>query len=154
MAVLLAGIPLRTSVAIATRLLEHGDEIRAIADYADEIEELRRIGVKVAPGESSDADLVERAATGTRTVVVSESEQAALENLDADVRRIVICARAPGTPKAENTVYLVVGKPRWGRARVPTWLVAAAVDAADDLADASGMVIDLTRPEGPAALGL
>ncbi|MGH3117837.1 MAG: NmrA family NAD(P)-binding protein [Gaiellales bacterium] len=153
MAVLLVGLSGDLSAAIAARLLEQGDEVRAVTDDPEVGARLKMMGVKIAAGDPSDLDLIERAATGARTVVVDSYSASLAEALEPSTRTIVISARSPGEQPGADTVVLVVGRSLFGRPRVALERLAAAVDAADDAEGIGGTIVDLTRPNGTASLG-
>ena len=154
--------------AVVARLLSQGDEVRAIVPAGGE-QTWRELGVHVAVGDPADADLVERAAQSCRTVVllgkagtdpevIASVTEAAFA---AGVDRLVVCRgpeRAPIPPLDDwKAGYVVLEQVtgRWPRAkRVPSEVVAQAVDAADDLAGEPRLVVDLNDPGGRAQLGL
>ena len=162
--------------AVVARLVSQGDEVRVVTDDADGGAKWRSLGAHVARGSSVDDDLIERAAQNARSIVVfdragnglGEVAKAVLEGARrAHVGRVlVVCRAASGevfdavTSSLLDHVVLITGGDGGARrllrrnAGASDDLVAEAVDAADDLAGEPRLVIDMTKPEGLAALRL
>lgn len=155
---------------IARRLVAQGDEVRVVERFPEVVDAWREIGVFVAQGPDDDADLIERAAQNVRTIVVVDDEAGpARDVVDAIVEgaraagtgRVVYCARRPDaavvealrTSSLEYVVMTIRGKGLFAK-QVPAEVVAEAVDAADDLAGAPHLEVDLADPAGRVALGL
>jgi hypothetical protein len=163
MSILVVGAAGELGAAVVARLVDQGDDGRVVEPDEAAIAGWRELGAHVARGSPDDADLVERAAQNVRTVVVLDGALVMPELLRgaraARVPRFVVCADARAVaPLAEAGVdYVVLVVPRTRFARRPSRSpaeVAEAVDAADDLAGNPRMVVDLTTPEGWAALGI
>jgi Trk K+ transport system NAD-binding subunit len=163
-----AGGPIGETVA--RRLRAEGDEVRVVEPAEEPAEAWRELGVKVAPGRDDDADLIERAAQGVRTVVVFDGESGPAGDVieevvagiaAAGVERVIVCARRPDQMVVDavrtsglDYVVLTVGRGLLSRKRVSDEDVAEAIDAADDLAGSPRLELDLTTRESWAALGL
>ena len=155
MSVLLVGVEPALARALIPRLLEEGDQVRAVV-AADE-DAAAFAGAHVATGDAGDDDLVERAAQGARTIVLGGGaavraaalEGAARAGVD---RAVLIDGDAESVPGSMSWVLLVTR--RRIRRGPPIEAVAEAVDAADDMAGEPRLTADLTRSEGWAALGL
>jgi hypothetical protein len=126
----------------------------------------KQLGAYVANGAAGDADLIERAATNVRTIVLGE-EAAALSEEEfgeliagarrASVGRFVVCQRTPSPrwveafkrAEVEFVVLTTAKKPRMGRprTRIPISKLSEAVDAADDIAGRIQAELDLTIPK-------
>jgi TrkA-N domain len=170
MSILLIRASGRIGQALARRLVAQGDEVRVIEPAEELVEAWQELGVKVAPGRDDDADLMERAAQNVRTAIVIEDDSGpAREVIEhvltglgaAGVGRVIVCARKPdeGVLNAVRSsgldyVALTMGGGLLARRRVPIEDVAAAIDAADDLAGSPHLELDLTKAESWAALGL
>lgn len=158
MSVLLAGLAADLAGAVARRLQDAGDQVRVIAPPGAAG---APPGAHVATGELGDEDLVERACTGVRTIVVGDAgpDHAALlaAAARAGVDRAVFVGGSPGdVPGSMSWVALVLPRPRLlglGKTLARD-AVAEAVDAADDLAGEPRLVADLTTEEGWRALRL
>jgi hypothetical protein len=150
--------------AIAELLLDEGDEVRVLTRGHT----WDGRGVFVAVGDPMDADLVERACTNVRTVVLAFDRtkgQAPLVDAvlppahRAGVGRVVLCTPVVDRSVArmlEGSEHVVLVTGRRGflpRRNVEAEKVATAVSAADDLAGEPKMVVDLTSEEGWKALG-
>ncbi len=155
---------------LARRLTAEGDEVRVVAPAEEPADAWQELGVKVAPGRDDDADLIERAAQGVRTVVVIDGESGrAREVIDevvegvraAGVERLILCTRGPDEALLDavrssglDYVVLQIGAGLLSRKRISIEDVAEAIDAADDLAGSPRLELDLTKSESRAALGL
>jgi uncharacterized protein YbjT (DUF2867 family) len=172
--VLLVDVSGELGAAVVSRLVSLADEVGVVEDDPDAARKWARLGAHVARGDSTDADLLERAAQQVRTVVVAQRAGVALVEVvravveaarlvPGDVR-LVVCMQ--GDDDAEEAirssgldhVILRTAKPR-GRLRrrsrrLSVGKVAEAVDAADDLAGHPSLDVDLTVPDGWRALGL
>lgn len=163
MSVLLIGDPGPLGAVLVRRLIDQGDEVRAIATNAD-VEELAGKGVHIARGPDVDADLVERAAQNARTIVVFDP--ATLEPVidgarAARVERVVLVAGVVGAEardrlRASELEYVVLEPPRKGlfRKGVPDEALAQAIDAADDMSGRLRLELDLNEAEAWAMLNL
>ena len=166
MSLLLIGLPETFAVMLVQRLLEEGDEVRLLLPESADPEPWKRLGAFVAQGEAGDADLVERASTNVRTLVLGEAAAGlSQEDLDelirerarADVGRFVVCQAQPssalvGAFKAAEVEFVVLTtakKPLIGKAktRIPISKLSEAVDAADDIAGRIQAELDLTIPK-------
>jgi hypothetical protein len=164
MSVLIVNTSGTLAEAVARRLIEQGDEVRAIVPEDDS--DLRALGVHVAKGEWWDADLVERAAQNVRTIVYIDPQTGPLDGvLDgaraAGVDRLVLCGVIPREVRElirtlpYDHVVLETGRKRgFLRSVLPVAAVAEAVDAADDLAGNPRLELDLTKKEAWSELKL
>lgn len=151
------------------RLKAEGDEVRVLVSDRAQGERWKSLGAFVAIGDPLDADLVERACTNVRTLVIVFSGRtrsaSVLHTLlpaasAAGTGRVVVCAPEARPEMLEvldasslEYVVLVAGRRGFLPRKGPDMAsIAAAVSAADDLAGEPRMVVDLTRPEGWAAL--
>jgi hypothetical protein len=156
---------------LARRLVTEGDVVGIIVEDQATAELLDQTGAHLAVGSRSDEDLIERAASHARTIVVSgdaaqRDPEIVSAVIDAARRledvRIVVWGRDPSRGTFEMLrdsglpyVVLRTGKLR-GRLRktLPLEAVVEAIDAADDLAGEVRLEVDLQRPEGWARLKL
>ncbi len=155
--------------ALVTRLITEGDEVRVLIQNRADASRWQALGAFVAVGDPLDADLVERACQNVRTLVAvfpGRRRSASLLHVlvsaatTAGTGRVVVCTSDPPTEmvavlESSELDYVVLNAGRRGflPKRGPDMVtLAAAVSAADDLADRPRMVVDLTRPEGWAAL--
>lgn len=160
MSVLLVGLDPSLTGRVIERLVSQGDEVRILVPPRDDGAVWKNAGAHVASGSFYDDDLIERAATGCRSVVVGG---AAIEAIDSIItglartggtRAIVCTSTPPASPRAPGRsgelVTLVTGTRGILRRRPPVELdaIAEAIDAADDLAEAPVGIVDLTTPEG------
>ena len=173
MSILLVGLPETFAVMLARRLLAEQDEVRLLLPEDADPEPWKKLGVFVASGDPTDADLVERAATNVRTLVlgegVAELSEEGLGGLiggarQAGVGRFVVCQRQPSSGlvemfKAAGVEFVVmatakkplVGK---GKTRIPISKLSEAIDAADDIAGRIQAELDLTIPKAWKVLKL
>lgn len=155
MSVLLLGIGPELAPVLIRRLLEEGDQVRAILPAGSDPAPFS--GAHVATGDPGDDDLVERAAQGARSVVLGRGvdvplEAAARGGVD---RVILLDGDVASAPDGMSCVALVTSRRGFGRRRGPApAAVAEAVNAADDLAGEPRLVADLTTDDGWRALGL
>ena len=70
MSLLLIGLPETFAAKLVQRLREEGDEVRLLLREGSGAEPWKKLGAFVATGEAGDADLIERAATNVRTIVL------------------------------------------------------------------------------------
>ncbi|MFN2390282.1 MAG: hypothetical protein ABR575_11865 [Actinomycetota bacterium] len=174
MSVLLIGLDWELGEIVVERLLGQGDEVRVLEDDPTRAAMWRTHGAHVATGHADDADLIERAAQGVRTIVLGgtlpvahEVALAAIQDAATtgrlDVRVVVhaggrrdgtAAARSLGEAGLEHVVVMERGRRALGRRSPTRAKVAEALDAADDLAGAPRMVLDLTEAEAWRALGL
>ncbi|MQA98983.1 MAG: hypothetical protein GEU78_01600 [Actinobacteria bacterium] len=157
---------------LARRLVEQGDVVGILVEDDGMIDHVDPGDAHVAQGSRTDEDLIERAATHARTIVVYEE---AVVPTHRDIVRAVVAAakriegvrvvmwgskhsaEAVETLSTSGLPYVVIhtGKLR-GRLRrtVPFEAVVEALDAADDLAGDVHLEVDLTRDEEWARLKL
>jgi hypothetical protein len=156
---------------LVARLVAQDDEVRVVEPAAEIVPEWEVLGARVARGDDTDADLLERAAQNVRTVVVIDDQagpvgeviQPVLEaSRAAKVDRIVLLAKRPDDAVNDQIassgldhVLMHVPKRRLlGRSRISAAAIAEAIDAADDLAGNPRMRLDLGDPAAWTALGL
>lgn len=154
---------------LVTRLISEGDEVRVLIQDRAGTPRWQALGAFVAIGDALDADLVERACQNVRTLVVvfpGRKRSASLLHVllagagAAGTGRVVVCTADPPAEvvtvlEASELDYVILNAGRRGflPKRGPDMdTLAAAVSAADDLVNHPRMVVDLTRPEGWAAL--
>ena len=122
-------------VALVDRLLSQGDEVRVIEEDRDQADDLSRRGAHVAVGAPDDADLIERAAQGVRSVIVMDDKrydlgavvEAVCDGAAAagrDIRIIVSGADVPrptvASLRRSGLEFVVIhchngcGRPEWG----------------------------------------
>lgn len=170
MAVLLVGPPPGLGVALIERLLGQGDEVRVLERDAATVERWKAAGAHVATGTEWDADLIARAATDARTIVMfaeGSGEEALLSEVLAGARlsaveRLVLVGPrlAPetlarvGSSGLDHVVLLTARRGVLPRRPPGNERVAEAIDAADDMAGRPRLVLDLTREPGWRALRL
>lgn len=166
MSLLLVGLPETFAAMLVQRLLTEGDEVRLLIPERADPEPWKKLGAFVAQGDAGDSDLVERAATNVRTLVLGEDAagfpQEGLDELiagarRADVGRFVVCQAQPKqaivaalkAAEVEFVVLTTAKKPLIGRAktRIPISKLSEAVDAADDIAGRIQAELDLTIPK-------
>jgi hypothetical protein len=166
MSLLLIGLPETFAVKLVQRLREEQDEVRLLLPEGSDAERWKKLGAYVATGDPGDADLIERAATNVRTIVIGEGAvalpmEAYAELLsgarNAGVGRFVICQTQPAAEivtalkaaEVEFVVLTTARKPRIGKAktRIPISKLSEAVDAADDIAGRIQAELDLTIPK-------
>lgn len=147
---------------VVKRLIAQGDEVRVLEPTGRRRDLWRRSGAFIAVGDADDPDLVERAAQDARTIVIL-SDPLVLEVVrnvldvgpKAAVDRLVCCApaisdevRAEIRAGALDHVIIQTSSAGLLRRRVaPPELVAEAIDAADDLAGALRLEVDLGDPQ-------
>jgi hypothetical protein len=163
---LLIGLPETFAAKLVQRLREEGDEVRLLLREGSGAEPWKKLGAFVATGEAGDADLIERAATNVRTIVLGEETASlSMEELGellagarkADVGRVVVCQAQPDpglvevlrSSGVEFVVLTTAKKPLVGKARtrIPISKLSEAVDAADDIAGRIQAELDLTIPK-------
>lgn len=170
MGVLLVGPSGSLGRAVFARLRDQGDEVRVIEDEPAAGEEWKRAGGYVALASEWDDDLIERASYEARTVVVfprpDRSEAELLEAVVAGARtaaveRIVALRSKPDIPPtlaSSGLDYVVLAMGRRSLLRrsnaVPDHIVAAAIDAADDLDGHPHLLVDLTTEGDRRVLGI
>ena len=173
MAVLLVGPREEVAGALIERLVEQGDDARVIERDGTAAEGWRSLGAHVAVASDWDADLIERAATGARTIVLFEGEDRSEELVEEVLRgagfagadRIVMVTTSLTEPtrsllvKSSLTyVVLQTGFRKRGLiSRRPTLepsRIAEAIDAADDLSGDPRLILDLGEAEAWHALRL
>ena len=158
MSILLTGLDDELAAAIAERLIAQEDEVRIILSDTEDRESWREQGVHVATGDLGDEDFVWRACGGVRTVVAAASTVAgeAGELLVTGARRagvdrfVVVGESLPALSAldAVDVDRVILRLPRRGllrRISVAPADIAAAVDAADDLAGSPRLDLDLSN---------
>ncbi len=161
---MLVSPPVPTGEAITRVLAGQGDQVRIIETIHGRAEVWKRLGAFVATAEEVDASFVERAAQNVRTVVLfDDAIQPAREVVEgaaaAGVERAVLVSDRTEGPVVDvvtgyrQHVVIATGKGRFRRGAGPE-AVAAAVDAADDLAGDVRLILDLGRKESWAELEL
>lgn len=167
MSILLIGLGDDETDETIRRLTAQGDEVRVLEHREARVPRWKDLGAHVAVGTPDDADLVYRAATNCRTVVLGQEAVAELDPViegigrDSGVR-LVLCLASldPNTQRIVareelDHLILTTGKPGLlRRRRVGPASVAIAIDAADDVAQSPGEVVDLTTQQGWDALKL
>lgn len=163
MSVLLVAPPAQLAGPIIERLIAQGDEVRVVAADAN-ASEWKGLGAHVAGGDP-DADLLSRAGQSSRTIALFDpSSELAADAIEAAVaarieRVVAVLTRRNPELNASLSetgltyVLLLAGRKGLRRAPAPEE-IAAAVDAADDLAGDVKLEVDLTEPEGWKALGI
>lgn len=167
MSVLLTGLDDDLAAAVAERLIAQEDEVRIIVSDGTSSETWRARGVYVATGDLGDEDFVWRACGGVRTVVVEPSVVAGDEGIvfvagarRAGVDRFVVVGDIPSSDSFLNEAdvdRIILRPPKRGllrRTSIDVTDVAAAVDAADDLAGSPRLDLDLSVPDSWAQLRL
>ena len=164
MSVLLIGPEGDAGEAIASLLLEEGDEVRVLISRNEDASAWKARGAHVAVGDLNDDDLIERAAQRCRSVVTSSTA-----NLDAVTsgakaaaveRLIILSSSSKAAIEAERRIggtqhVILVTRKRGLLSRpIPPKDVASAVSAADDLGGEPRLIADLGVPEGWSALRL
>lgn len=166
MSVLLIGVEEDLGTALVRRLVMEGDEVRILEPDHGRDELWKPLGAYVAVGPADDWDLVERAATNVRTVILGEGlrpltretiEQILEGAQRSSVTRVVLCASSPDEEAVEairssSLDYVVLTTGRKGfLSRTPGVekdRLVEAIDAADDLAGEPRLELDLTGSEG------
>lgn len=170
MGVVLLGPTERLGRAVFDRLAGQGDEIRVLEDHPLAADAWEERGGFVALAGEWDADLIERASYGARTIVVFERNRgelpAVLEAVikaagPAGVDRLILLTGSVDVPPVLEAagidyVVLATGKQTlFTRSRlVPEQIVAEAVDAADDLPGSPRLAVDLTDRSSWSSIGL
>ncbi len=153
---------------VARRLVDQGDEVRVLEEDPSTRDRWRAVGVHVAVGDPADEDLVERAAQNVRTVVLLGAAltttvvEAVIEGAGrAGADRLIACGAVVEEPLRRlirssrlDHVILATGRAGLLRRSAAPALVAEAIDAADDLAGAPRLELDLTQRAAVRALGL
>lgn len=167
MSILLIGLGDDETEETIRRLTAQGDEVRVLEHREDRVPRWKDLGAHVAIGAPDDADLVYRAASNCRTIVLG---QEALTELNPVIEgigqerglRLVLCLvsidlktqKVVAREKLDHLI-LTTGKPGLlRRGRVDPASVAMAIDAADDVAESPREVVDLTTEQGWGALKL
>ncbi len=149
MSILLVGLEGALVETLGERLLSAGDEVRILVTAQQDDDRYRHAGLHVAKGRSlEDDDLVERAAQNVRTIVVGELPREHLSAVlkgarAAGVGRVISVVSTPSAVHSElleaspfEYTILVVGRTLIGRKpKLSVASIAAAIDAADDLAE-------------------
>lgn len=172
MSVLLAGLGDELTEALSARLIAQDDEVRIVLGDETERERWRAVGMRVAVGDLADADFVWRAFTNVRTVVAGEQSPVdnpevrhdlagMLRNTDAD--RLVVVGAGESDPlvasaRAADIDHVVLRFRKRGllghRNAASCDELAAAIDAADDLAGHPRLDLDLWHESSWVALRL
>lgn len=160
MSILLIDPPADVGEQVVTRLIRQGDQVRVLERNPTRAGLWTRLGAHVARGDPADDDLIERAATNCRTVVTFTD----------DVEGLAIAARAARAARVERmiavvskgreiaadveVIQLIARTKRLLRKPTPPDALAAAIDAADDIAQMSDTRLDLNEPDAWVLLGL
>jgi uncharacterized protein YbjT (DUF2867 family) len=157
---------------LVTRLVEQDDEVRVVEPAAEIVPEWEVLGARVARGDDTDADLLERAAQNVRTLVLIDDQAGSSREViepvleacrAAGVGRIVVFARRTNDDvnrlvEASDLEHVLMHLPRkkglFGGPKISPAAIAEAIDAADDLAGKANLSLDLGEPSSWAALGL
>ena len=177
MSVLLVGLPARVARRLVDHLVAQGDEVRIVEQDQRAAEEWKARGAHPARGAATDADLIERAAQGVRTVIVGDARGAggpAVVNAAVagaklaaargeGVRLVLLAAHPPRDAveavRASGMDYVVL----WTTASSQLWPpsarrrlddVVAALDAADDLSGNPRLELDLRDTGSWRVLGV
>lgn len=171
MSILLLAPPPGTADAVIARLISQGDEVRVIESDREQADRWKTLGARVALGSAFDADLIERAAQNSRTLVLFDADDRATDLFEAaiagasgtSVDRLILVGDGPARSclqmvRASGLDYVFLRTPRQRevlrRRRTNPAAVAEAVDAADDLAGHPRLELDLSDPDAVRALGL
>lgn len=180
MSVLLIGATSSLGDILVRRLVSENDEVRVLVTGGEGGDRLGDLGAYIASGSELDADLVERAATNCRTIVVIERPggktaeivrtviaggEAALGTPEEGIRLILCGARpdedAIAALRSSDLSYVVLrtggrlaGFLPVASERVADEHVATAIDAADDIAGKVRLELDLTAAADWAKLKL
>lgn len=173
MALVLIGLRGELGEVLIRRLVEQDDEVRVVEEDKELADRWRSLGAQTAQGLPEDADLLERASQHARTVVVINVPTRPLkQTIDAvlhvamrsknPIRLVVLSGkhdRALARTLAQSGLeYVWLRTPRPHRVSRGSSLsyekVAEAIDAADDIAGAPNLELDLTDAGAWAALGL
>jgi hypothetical protein len=166
MSILLVALDEDLMPALIDRLAAQGDEVRVLESDDAASDRWRSLGARVASGPQWDADLIERAAQGVRTIAVgARHDRDPFELMDALVEGAALASRemrlvvvghvqpqALAALRDSKLEYVILGSvDRRGllgrRSRLSPEKLAEAVDAADDLAGHPKLELDL-RDEG------
>lgn len=167
MSILLIGLGDDQTEEAIRRLTAQGDEVRVLEHREERMPRWKDLGAHVAVGAPDDPDLVYRAASNCRTIVLGHEALAELDPViegmgrDPGVR-LVLClvsldqkTQSAMAREELDHLILVTGKPGLlRRAPVSPASVAVAIDAADDVAASPREVVDLTTKQGWSALKL
>ena len=173
MSVLLMGLDDDFGPVLVRKLVGEGDTVGVIDTNEDRAMRWRQLGAHVAKGSPEDADLIERAAQHARSIVVVEPTEidptavvaAVVQGarlVPGEAPRIVYVgenASAHGILTSSGLDHVILRRGRRRglslRSSKPSAAeLAEAVNAADDLAGAPALVLDLATPRAWAALGL
>ncbi|MDQ3646042.1 MAG: hypothetical protein M3345_03805 [Actinomycetota bacterium] len=172
MSVLLIGLDPPVCAALIDRLIDQDDEVGVVEDDPQLTALWRETRAHVAQGDPADLDLIQRAATHARTIIVGERVQAGPQRvaetaMQAALRggldaRVVVLASASGRaprlhPEGVEVLVLTYRKMGLDRllSRTPSpSKLAEALDAADDIAELPGDHLDLGERSSWEALGL
>lgn len=160
MSILLIDPPADVGEPVVTRLIRQGDEVRVLERNPTRASLWTRLGAHVARGDPSDDDLIERAATNCRTIVTftDDAERLAIAAgaaRAARVERMIAVVTKDREITADVEVIQLVARTK-GLLRKPTPpdALAAAIDAADDIAHVPDTRLDLNESEAWVLLGL
>ncbi|MEA2507603.1 MAG: hypothetical protein QOH48_2221 [Actinomycetota bacterium] len=171
MSVLLLGPPRGAGDAVIERLTSQGDEVGVIEADLEQADRWKALGARVAHGSPGDADLIERAAQNSRTVVLFDIDDRMTDLLDAvitgasqtSVDRVIVVAAGSTIScvkmlRSSGLDYIVLHTPRhrtlFRRNAFAADAVAEAVDAGDDLAGHPRLELEVSHPAAARALGL
>lgn len=145
---------------MVTRLVRQGDEVRVLERNPSRGSLWTRLGAHVARGDPTDGDLIERAATNCRTIVTFTDDDDRLETAAhaaraARVERMIAVVQKIREITADIEVIQLMTRARGlFRKPIPPAAVAAAIDAADDVAQVPTLPLDLNETASWKALGL
>lgn len=167
MSILLIGLADDQTEEAIRRLTAQGDEVRVLERREGLVPRWKDLGAHVAVGAPDDADLVYRAASNCRTIVLGPEALAELDPVIEGIGRepgvrLVLCLpsldlKTQSVVAEEEVDHLILttGKPGLlRRTQVSAASVAIAIDAADDVAESPQQVVDLTTKQGWGALKL
>jgi hypothetical protein len=170
--ILLVGLLEDVAVELVSRLVRQGDEVRVLETSHEGDLKWKDLGAHVAVGPMDDWDLVERAATNVRTLVLGpELQPSSRETVEqilrgarqASVGRVVVCTPEPDEEvlaalRAGPFEYVALSTGKRGLIRrgsdIEVTSIAEAIDAADDLAGEPRLELDLTSEADWAPLRL
>lgn len=172
MSVLLVGLEEELTRTVGARLLAQDDEVRIVLGDEAKRETWRALGIRVAVGDLTDDDFLWRAFTNVRTVVAGERppadapdvrHQLAASMKKSDPDRLVVVGAGEDDPlvagiRAADVDHVVLRFRKRGllgyRSAASTPQLAAAIDAADDLAGNPRLDLDLSEERSWAELRL
>lgn len=166
------GLEDEVTEVLAMRLIAQDDEVRLVLGDASGRDRWQGLGIHVAVGDVTDDDFMWRACTNVRTIVAGDAPpledptvRAALAPIVAktDADRLVVVgppdddelARSAPSSGLSHVVLRFRKRSLLGRTRPPEPdQLAAAIDAADDLAGEPRLDLDLSQAASWAELRL